>query len=119
MARPYDENHREALRDQLDLPVTERICPVCDHAGLRSYHHEEFGRSGPSMINYLWCPACHAYASSFTAADRRTVDRDPLADAHGDRIAEVMRDPEGLLRILDGYWTAGSLPQQMLRRPRG
>ncbi|MFF9645331.1 hypothetical protein [Kitasatospora aureofaciens] len=116
MARRYDETDREALRAQLDRPVTERTCPVCGHAGLRSYHREKLGRDTPSMINYLWCPACHAYSSSFTSAERRTIDRDPLADAYGDRAPELMRDPEALLTVLDGFWNDGRLPQTMVPR---
>ncbi|WP_206743467.1 hypothetical protein, partial [Kitasatospora sp. MBT63] len=116
MARRYDDSDIEVLRAQLDRPVTERTCPLCGHLGLRSYHREKLGRTTPSMINYLWCSACHGYSSSFTAAERRTVDRDPLQDAYGDRVPELMRDPEGLLVILDGYWEDGRLPQAMIRR---
>ncbi|MCT9008305.1 MULTISPECIES: hypothetical protein [Streptomyces] len=119
MLRPYDEHHREALFAQLHLPVTERTCPVCGHVGLRNYHHEEYGRTDPSWINYLWCGNCHAYSSSFTNARREMVENDPLLAEYGDRISEVFNDPERLLKILDGYWKAGSLPQVVSRRPRG
>ncbi|MFF3406293.1 hypothetical protein ACFYW8_08785 [Streptomyces sp. NPDC002742] len=118
MIRRYDEHHLEALGAQLHLPLTERVCPLCGHAALRDYHHEKYGRTEPSWINYLWCGDCHAYSSSFTGAGRRMVNSDPLLAEHGDRIAEVFRDPERLLRILDGYWKAGSLPQAISRRPR-
>ncbi|MGW7238598.1 hypothetical protein [Streptomyces sp. NPDC054804] len=119
MVRPYDQHHREALGAQLHLPLAERICPICGHAVMRDYHHEEFGRPTPSWINYLWCGNCHAYSSSFTAAERKMVENDPLLKEYGDRIAELFREPERLLTILDGYWKAGSLPQAITRRPRG
>jgi cytochrome P450 len=32
---------------------------------------------------------------------------------------EIFNDPERLLKILDGYWKAGKLPQTISRRPRG
>ncbi|MFF7994574.1 hypothetical protein ACFZDG_32935 [Kitasatospora xanthocidica] len=114
--RRYDSTDLDALRVQLDRPVTERTCPVCGHLGLRDYHREKLGRSTPSMINYLWCGACHAYSSSFTDAGRDTVDRDPLQEAYGDRAVELMRDPQALLTVLDGYWKDGRLPQAMVRR---
>ncbi|MEV7321469.1 hypothetical protein [Streptomyces sp. NPDC093970] len=47
------------------------------------------------------------------------VRSDPLLDQYGDRIAEVFRDPENLLEILDGCWGTGKLPQTISRRPRG
>jgi hypothetical protein len=47
------------------------------------------------------------------------VENDPLLAEYGDRISEVFNDPERLLKILDGYWKAGSLPQVVSRRPRG
>ncbi|MGW7605673.1 hypothetical protein ACWGKW_00030 [Streptomyces sp. NPDC054766] len=118
MVRRYDQHHREALGAQLHLPLTERTCPLCGHAAMRDYHHENYGRTEPSWINYLWCGNCHAYSSSFTAAERKMVESDPLLAEFGDRISEVFDDPEHLLRILDGYWKAGSLPQVISRRPR-
>jgi hypothetical protein len=86
---------------------------------MRDYHHETYGRTTPSWINYLWCGNCPAYSSSFTVADRKMVESDPLLVEYGDRIAEVFNDPERLLKILDAYWQAGSLPQGISRRPRG
>ncbi|MFD5516998.1 MULTISPECIES: hypothetical protein [unclassified Streptomyces] len=118
MLRRYDEHHREALFAQLHLPVTERTCPICGHVGLRDYHHEKYGRIDPSWINYLWCGNCHAYSSSFTNARREMVKNDPLLAEYGDRISEVFNDPERLLKILDGYWKSGRLPQVISRRPR-
>ncbi len=118
MTRPYDQHHREALGAQLHLPVTERTCPICDRTTMRVYHHTKYGRSEPSWINYLWCGNCHAYSSSFTGAGRKTVESDPLLEQYGDRIAEIFRDPERLLKILDGYWKTGKLPQVISRRSR-
>lgn len=119
MVRKYDYDHREALGAQLHLPVTERICPLCGHVAMRNYHHEKYGRTDPAWINYLWCGNCHAYSSSFTGAGRKMVEGDPLLDEFGDRISEIFNDPERLLKILDGYWKAGKLPQTISRRPRG
>lgn len=119
MTRPYDQHHLEALGAQLHLALTERTCPICGRAAMRLYHHTKYGRSEPSWINYLWCGNCHAYSSSFTGAGRKMVESDPLLEQYGDRISEVFRDPERLLKILDGYWKAGKLPQVISRRPRG
>lgn len=118
MARPYDQTHSPSLFEQRTPPSTERTCPACGHHGLRIYYHEKLGRSRPSWIVYLWCPSCHAYSSSFVDAGRDQVTQDPLADEFGDRIAEVFRDPEALLRRLDGYWERGKLPQAVSRRPK-
>ncbi|MFI0806451.1 hypothetical protein [Streptomyces echinatus] len=119
MARPYDHLHSEALRAQLHLPLHERTCPICGRTALRIYHHTTYGRTEPAWINHLWCGNCHAYSSSFTGAGRKMVESDPLLEQFGDRIAEVFRDRERLLKILDGYWKAGKLPQMISRRPRG
>ncbi|MCF3134472.1 hypothetical protein [Streptomyces olivochromogenes] len=110
---------RSALGAQLHLPVAERTCPICSHVTMRVYHHEKHGRTTPAWITYLWCGDCHAYTSGFAGAGRKTVESDPLQDEYGARIAEVFRDTERLLKILDGYWKAGSLPQVISRRPRG
>jgi hypothetical protein len=118
MIRRYDQHHRETLGAQLHLPLTERTCPICGQVAMRDYHHENYGRTEPSWFNYLWCGNCHAYSSSFTAAERKMVESDPLLAEFGDRASEVFDDPERLLTILDGYWKAGSLPQVVSRRPR-
>lgn len=119
MLRPYDQQHLEALGAQLHLSVTERTCPICGHVTMRMYHREKLGRTVPAWITYLWCGNCHAYSSSFSGAGRKMVESDPLFEEYGARIAEVFRDPERLLKILDGYWKAGKLPQVISRRPRG
>ncbi|MFE2724037.1 hypothetical protein [Kitasatospora sp. NPDC059327] len=116
MARPYDQTHDSALFEQRSLPSTERTCPLCGHLGLRIYYHEKLGRPQPSWIIYLWCPACHAYSSAFAGSGRNQVTEDPLAEEFGERIKELFRDPEALLRHLDGYWNRGSLPQEISRR---
>ncbi|MFD9278133.1 hypothetical protein ACFWD7_12695 [Streptomyces mirabilis] len=119
MPRPYDQQHLEALGAQLHLPVTERTCPICGHVTMRVYHREKPGRTEPAWITYLWCGNCHAFSSSFSGAGRKMVESDPLLEEYGDRIAEVFRDTERLLKILDGYWKAGLLLQVISRRPRG
>ncbi|MGW2716803.1 hypothetical protein [Streptomyces sp. NPDC001492] len=119
MARPYAEHELEALGAQLHLPLAERICPVCGHVAMRIYHHEKHGRTIPAWITYLWCGACHAYSSALAGAGRKRAESDPLQDSYGDRIGEIFRDPERLLKVLDGYWKAGKLPQVISRRPKG
>ncbi|MFF4394493.1 hypothetical protein [Streptomyces sp. NPDC001480] len=119
MARPYGEHHSEALGAQLHLPLSERICPICNYMAMRVYHHTKYGRTEPAWINYLWCGNCRAYSSSFTGAGRKMVESDPLFEQYGDRIKEVFRDHERLLKILDGHWKAGQLPQVISRRQRG
>jgi hypothetical protein len=99
--------------------VTERTCPICGHVTMRLYLREKLGRTEPAWITYLWCGNCHAHSSSFVGAGRKMVESDPLLDEYGDRVPEIFRDPERLLKILDGYWKAGDLPQVISRRPRG
>ncbi|GAA2488773.1 hypothetical protein [Streptomyces longisporus] len=119
MTRRYDQQHREALGAQLHLPLAERTCPLCGHMAMRVYHHTTYGRSEPSWINYLWCGDCHAYSSSFTCPGRKMVESDPLLAEFGDRTGEVFDEPGRLLKVLDGYWKAGKLPQVISRRRRG
>jgi len=83
---------------------------------MRLYRHTTYGRREPSWINYLWCGNCHAYSSSFTGAGRKMVESDPLLAEFGDRISEVFDASERLLKVLDGYWKAGKLPQMISRR---
>ncbi|MCD9872917.1 hypothetical protein [Streptomyces guryensis] len=111
MVRPYDQHHGEALGARLHLPLAERSCPICGHVALRDYHHGSYGRPAPSWINCLCCGNCHAYSSSFTAAERKMVESDPPLAQYGDQVDEVFRDPERLLRTLDGYWKSGRRSQ--------
>lgn len=92
--------------------TSERVCPACGAASVRTYVHRRTGAGRPALITYSWCAACRRFKGWTGPDSGELAFTDPLADLSAAGRRELERDFDAFLRRLDGLWDSGELPQR-------
>jgi hypothetical protein len=89
----------------------ERVCPSCGRRSLRAYVEAPRTARRPTLVSYVWCPACRKFVGSRARRPDGLVFSDPLAMLSGAERRELERSLVGFLAHLDRLWDDGVLPQ--------
>ena len=89
----------------------ERVCPACGERSLRAYVTAPETAKRPTLVSYVWCPACRKFVGSRAKHPAGLVFSDPLAVLSAAERRELERSLTGFLAHLDRLWDTGALPQ--------
>ena len=81
-------------------------CPGCGAAAVRRYLTRPERARRPTLVTYVWCPACRKFVGTRTAHPEGLVFADPLL-TH----PPADQTLAGFLAHLDRLWDDGVLPQ--------
>jgi len=89
----------------------ERDCPACGERRLRAYVTRPEQARRPTLVSYVWCPACRRFVGTRARHPEGLVFSDPLAVLTVAQRREIERSLVGFLAHLDRLWDDGVLPQ--------
>ena len=93
------------------LDQGERDCPSCGERRVRAYVNAPAGARRPTLVSYVWCPACRKFVGTRAAHPPGLVFSDPLAGLSTAERRELEGSLTGFLAHLDRLWDDGVLPQ--------
>jgi hypothetical protein len=89
----------------------ERDCPACGCRRVRAYMNAPENARRPTLVSYVWCPACWKFVGTRARHPDGLVFSDPLAVLSAAERRELERSLTGFLAHLDRLWDEGVLPQ--------